>query len=368
MTESRPGEFSVTVGVGGGQAALSVRGDVDLLTAPTLAAALDVLVGHRHPRVVLDLAELTFMDASGMDVIADASARLVLSGGVLSIRSASAQTLRILEITGVRDLVELEGPMHAAEALGLEQRSGDHSFAVASSPASLSSDLARVRATTTNSDVIDAALRLVTALASATVEGVDGVSVSLERHGKLTTVAATDDTVKQMDRHQYATGEGPCLSAAAEGHWFHVQSLADDDRWPIFRPLALEEGIASILSTPLVAAGLPMGALNMYSNSERVFGPRQQELAALFATQASGILIDAAAEVTDDQLGARILEALLAREVISQAQGMLMAGRGLTADDASATLHRSARAAAIPVQRFAREVVAGVPARNGAIG
>ena len=70
------------------------------------------------------------------------------------------------------------------------------------------------------------------ALARVTVGGADGVSVSLRRRGELTTVAASDETVSGMDRDQYATGEGPCVSASTEGHWFHVESVDDERRWP----------------------------------------------------------------------------------------------------------------------------------------
>ena len=94
-----------------------------------------------------------------------------------------------------------------------------------------------------NTATVDAALRLVTALAETTVENADGVSVTLERHGRVMTVAASDDAVKEMDHHQYDTGEGPCLAAKAEGQWFYIESLAEETRWPNFVPLALEQGI-----------------------------------------------------------------------------------------------------------------------------
>jgi len=83
------------------------------------------------------------------------------------------------------------------------------------------------------------------------------------------TVAATDDTVAQMDRDQYATGQGPCLAAAGEGHWFHVESVDEEGRWPDFVPRARAGGIGSILSTPLMATGgRSVGALNIYSRTE----------------------------------------------------------------------------------------------------
>jgi anti-anti-sigma factor len=360
VTSHRFGAFEIAVGFDVDQAILVVRGDVDVLTAPTFGAMLGVLVDQGHPNVVVDVGSLGFMDAAGLGVIADISVRLAATSRVLTMRAVSRQTKRILDITGLNELVRLEEPFNSnVPALGAEQRSDDNSLAVVSKPADLVADLARV-GSPPNHNLIDAALRLVTVLAGATVEGADGVSVTLERHGRLSTVASTNDTVLLMDDHQYETGEGPCLAAAADGHWFHSESLADEARWPAFVPRALEEGIASILSTPLMAAERPLGALNIYSNTERAFGPRQQELAALFASQASGILSDAGADAVDEQLGRRILDGLLARETIARAEGMLMAREHLNAENAAAIMRRSARTAGVAVVQHAAEIVASV--------
>jgi hypothetical protein len=109
-----------------------------------------------------------------------------------------------------------------------------------------------------------------------------------------------------------------------------------------------------------MAAERPLGALNIYSNTERAFGPRQQELAALFASQASGILSDAGADAVDEQLGRRILDGLLARETIARAEGMLMAREHLNAENAAAIMRRSARTAGVAVVQHAAEIVASV--------
>ena len=225
-------------------------------------------------------------------------------------------------------------------------------------PAEFSSDLTRVAAIPANLGVVDAALRLVVALAKETVGGADGVSVTLSRHGQMATVASSDETIVQMDRDQYATGQGPCLAAAAEGRGFHVESLAEETRWPEFIPRAIQGGIHSILSTPLLAGPRPVGALNIYSNAERVFGAEEQELAALFATEASGILTDAAVEVSAEEVAARLSDALRAREVIAQAQGVIMEREGLSAEDAFAHLRRSSRTADMAMLQYADDVVA----------
>lgn len=93
------------------------------------------------------------------------------------------------------------------------------------------------------------------------MDGADGVSVSLRRHGHLATVASSDQTILEMDADQYATGEGPCVDASVEGRWFHVESLDNETRWPAFIPRAQKLGINAILSIPLLAGDRPIGAL-----------------------------------------------------------------------------------------------------------
>ena len=175
-----------------------------------------------------------------------------------------------------------------------------------SEPTDFDSDLVRVGSIPANNEVIDAALTLVVKLAEETVGGAHGVSVSLDRHGKLRTVAASNDTVLEMDQHQYDSGEGPCVDAAAEGHEFHIDSLAGETRWPTFVPKATAQGIKSILSTPLIPHDRPLGALNIYSDAERAFGSTAKELAQLFATQAETFLAVAGADVSDEQRAGRV--------------------------------------------------------------
>jgi GAF domain-containing protein len=218
-------------------------------------------------------------------------------------------------------------------------------------------ELARLGAVPASNEVIDAALRLVVNLAEKTVQGANGVSVSLERHGKLRTVAASNDTVLQMDHHQYESGEGPCVAAAAEGHEFHIESLAEETRWPTFVPEAVQQGIKSILSTPLIPGERAMGALNIYSDAEHAFGATQMELAQLFADQASGILADAGAVMPDEQRSALLADSLRSREVIAQAQGVLMERTAATEEEVLRVLRRDAFDAQRTVRQHAEEVV-----------
>jgi len=209
-----------------------------------------------------------------------------------------------------------------------------------------------------------AALRRTTELAAHALPGADGVSVILHRHGRMETVASSDDTIVRMDQHQFASGEGPCLSAAAEGRWFHVESLTDEQRWPVFVPRAAREGIASILSTPLRTPHRTIGAFNVYSGTERAFDGHAQELAALFAVHASELVIAAGDHADDATTAERIAQALHSRAVISQAQGILMERRRTSASVAAGLLHRAARSAHLTVAEWAERVIGSTRDRD----
>jgi GAF domain-containing protein len=174
------------------------------------------------------------------------------------------------------------------------------------------------------------------------------------------TVAASNDAVLMMDRHQYDTGEGPCLAAKAEGRRIYIESLAEETRWPRFVPLALGQGIMSIMSSPLMSGDRPHGALNFYSSTERAFGPKEQELAALFAKQASEIVATSGTDATARTSGERFAQALSSRRTIHQAQGIIMARDGVAADEAHQTILSGARAAGATVASYAAGVVASV--------
>lgn len=354
---ARFGEFAIVIGFEDDNAIISVSGDIDMLTAPTLASVLGALSDIGHIRVVLDLGRVSFVGGAALGLISVASLRLTALRGMLTIRAASVAAQRLFALPGIGFADEIEFVSARPSALGPEQQAGDDTAVLASPPVA-NADLLRSVAAPTSTKVIDAALQLVTVLATATVDGADGVSVTLARNGQMVTAASSNDTVLRMDQHQYRTGEGPCLAAASQGHWFHVESLAEEERWPDFVPLALSEGIASVLSTPLLVADRPLGALNIYSTTDRAFGHEQQELAALFATQAATVLTDAGVDLVDADFASRISEALQAREVIAQAQGVVMARQHVSSTQAAAILHRSARTAEISVLAQATSVTA----------
>jgi anti-anti-sigma factor len=351
------GEFSITLHVADGRAVLDVRGEVDLCTAPELRSILDCVV-ERHRFVVLDLGDLDFMDASGLGVIARGAAFLAGSGGSLTIRSPPAMLLRLLAATGMTESVRIEQSASSDSHLAAQEYLAPPEEIHEVGDAAPTASPRRITAVPANADMVDSALGLVVALARATVGGADGVSVSLQRHGRLVTVAASDRTISEMDASQYATGEGPCVDASIKGLWFHAESLAHETRWPAFTPQAMGLGINSILSSPLLVAERPVGALNIYSRTSGAFAPKDQELAATFATEASVILRNAGVDVTDAQQTNRLRMALETRRIIAQAEGVIMEREGIGADAAYRLLRHFSQRSNRPFYERAQDVVA----------
>ncbi len=348
----------------GDEAVFTARGEVDLLNAPGLAGVLDAVIDWGYRDVVFDLAELEFLDAAGVEVMAGVVRRLGPSGGALTLRSPPPIVRRILAVAGLDNVVRMEELKRGDGHLGAEQSTTSLSTAVGGEPGAVPPGGRRVTAIPAADDVVDGALRLVVALARATVGGADGVSVSLQRHGRLATVAASDQTISDMDADQYATGEGPCVDASVEGRWFHVESLDEETRWPAFIPRAQRLGINAILSSPLRAGDRPVGALNIYSRTAGAFTVKDQQLASVFATETSIILADAGVDVADEQLSDRLAEARRGRQIIAQAQGVIMERENLDEDDAYSRLRRFSQRSGRPLRERAEDVVASTQGRR----
>ena len=367
--EGPPGGLGVCVDFAARHVVLAVRGELDLLTAPKLGAVLDSVIDGGHGRVVMDLAGVGFMDVAGLRVIAGGADRLRSSGGVLTMQSPSVAVRRVLQVVGWAEFLPAE-VVPAEELVVSAGRTGAHPSTSRERPLGRPRPAAAGEGTrqaaggldklvgVASDGVVDGVLRLVVALARATVGGADGVSVSLRRDGRLNTVAASDQTISDMDVCQYATGEGPCIDASVEGHRFYAEALESEGRWPAFTSQARALGINAILSAPLLAGDRAVGALNIYSRTARAFLSKDQELASTFAAQASIVLSEARLDATGDELAWRLGEALVTRQVIDVAQGVIMERRGVHRDEAYTVLRRFSVATGMPLRERAEYIVA----------
>jgi anti-anti-sigma factor len=106
-----PAPFEVKVGdLQDGVRTISVRGELDLSTAPELERPLEEALDGDEGSVLIDLSECEFIDSTGIALIVRAWQRLDSgeNGRNLVICSQNDQVRRVLEITGL----ELSIPVH----------------------------------------------------------------------------------------------------------------------------------------------------------------------------------------------------------------------------------------------------------------
>ena len=86
-----------------------LRGELDAYTAPRLDTLLAQVAQAGGPkRIVVDLRELDFIDLTGIGTLVSANNGAQRRGRKLVLRSPSSQTLKLLEITGLKQVFTIE--------------------------------------------------------------------------------------------------------------------------------------------------------------------------------------------------------------------------------------------------------------------
>ena len=99
--------FGVESRVEDDRTVVSVRGDFDLQVAERVVAELEKVEESQPALLVIDLSRLSFMDSSGMGVIAAAQARAVDAGRRLVLVRPPYSVRRAFELSGFEDVVTI---------------------------------------------------------------------------------------------------------------------------------------------------------------------------------------------------------------------------------------------------------------------
>ena len=86
---------------------LRAKGDLDAYTAPGLRTQLHEATTGDADLVVVDLAEITFIDSAGLGTLVGAHRRMREGGGRLRIVRPPALVARAFELTGLDEVLEL---------------------------------------------------------------------------------------------------------------------------------------------------------------------------------------------------------------------------------------------------------------------
>lgn len=201
---------------------------------------------------------------------------------------------------------------------------------------------------------VEATLQRVVSVARTIVPGCHHAGVTVIRRGRPETPAATDHVSAEVDKVQYESGQGPCLSAILESDTFLTGDLAAEERWPKFsRPAAERTGVRSVLAYRLFTAEDTMGALNLYSREVDAFGEDSVAVGSILAAHAALAFSRARERETITGLE----QAVASNRQIGTAIGILMAIRKITQDEAFALLKAASQGTNRKLRTIAEEVV-----------
>jgi anti-sigma B factor antagonist len=107
---SLPDDFGVDVAADGGDVVVTVRGELDVLTAPFLWERMEPALPGVTGKLVFDLAGLTFIDSMGLGVIVRTQSRLRGESPErqIVVRHANAHARKVFEITGLDRVLDIQ--------------------------------------------------------------------------------------------------------------------------------------------------------------------------------------------------------------------------------------------------------------------
>jgi len=101
------GDFGVETHTSGRLTTLTVTGELDLVSSPVLEREIERANGLDTDLILLDLRGLEFMDSTGLHLLVKAHQSAEQAGHRLALTKGSEQVQRLLDLTGVGELVRI---------------------------------------------------------------------------------------------------------------------------------------------------------------------------------------------------------------------------------------------------------------------
>ena len=187
-------------------------------------------------------------------------------------------------------------------------------------------------------------------LACALVPGAEEATITMVRKDRhCYSAAATSALASDFDVLQNETGQGPCLDAIWHQETVRVDDLTADQRWPVLGPRAAERGVRSMLCFQLFVHRNTLGALDLLARSTSAFTDESEHVGLLLASHA-------AIAAADAHHLENVTSALMSRDMIGQAKGILMERFKITSDQAFAVLAKVSQDSNRKVSSIAEEL------------
>ena len=108
--------FDVAESEHNGTPVLTVRGEVDVSTAPELRERLLGLAERGATTAVVDLSEVSFVDSTALGVLVSGVKRLRSGGGDLRLVVTEPHISKVFEITGLTEVFRISATLDEATA------------------------------------------------------------------------------------------------------------------------------------------------------------------------------------------------------------------------------------------------------------
>jgi anti-sigma B factor antagonist len=102
--------FEVTTTTADGVATVVLEGELDIATAPVLDATLADVERNGTATLLLDLAQVRFIDSTGLRSLLSARQRAEAAGRKLRLANLPVDVERVFDVTGVRRIFDIASP------------------------------------------------------------------------------------------------------------------------------------------------------------------------------------------------------------------------------------------------------------------
>ncbi len=101
-------DLSISVHRTGGEAVVTLVGEIDMPTVQRLAKVVDEILADAPPRIVLDLGGVTFCDSQGLGTLVVLSRKATMRRATCVLTNVGDFLLRVLDITGLRGALMIQ--------------------------------------------------------------------------------------------------------------------------------------------------------------------------------------------------------------------------------------------------------------------
>ena len=91
-----------------------VEGEIDINTAPDIKKMFDKLITKKEPKIVINLAKVTYVDSSGLATLVEVLKNMRSYGGKMKLSNMSPKIKSLFEITKLEKLFDIASSVEEA--------------------------------------------------------------------------------------------------------------------------------------------------------------------------------------------------------------------------------------------------------------